>query len=96
MKIIGYILICLGLLFMTIGTIGTYRFKSFYSRILAASKVDLVGEITVLLGLIVLNGFSQYSLKLLFIMILLILINPLVSHIIVRSAMMSNYRFRKE
>jgi len=96
MTYIGYFLIGAGLLFMLIGTIGTYRFKSFYSRILAASKVDLVGEVTVLFGLIVLNGFSQYSLKLFFIIMLLILINPLVSHMIVRSAVLSGYRARKE
>lgn len=96
MNILGQILIVAGLIFMTIGTFGTYRFKSFYSRILAASKVDLVGEVTVLFGLILLNGFNQYSLKLFFIILLLILINPLVSHMIVRSAMLSGYRARKE
>lgn len=96
MTIIGYLLIGLGLLFMVIGTFGTYRFKSFYSRILAASKVDLLGEVTILLGLIILNGISFFSLKLFFIMMIIILINPLVSHMIVRSAIISGYRVRKE
>jgi multicomponent Na+:H+ antiporter subunit G len=96
MNIIGYSLIAFGLLFMCIGTLGTYRFKSFYSRILAASKVDLVGELTILIGLIVLNGFNAYSMKLIFMMMILIIINPLVSHMIVRSAVISGYKVRKE
>jgi len=96
MTIVAYILIGLGLIFMMIGTYGTYRFKSFYSRILAASKVDLVGEITILLGLMILNGISYFSLKLFLIMMIIIVINPLVSHMIVRSAIISGYRVRKE
>lgn len=94
MTIIGYILIAIGLLFMIIGTLGTYRFNTFYARILAGSKVDLVGELTILMGLILLNGWSYNSLKLTFMMLILIVINPLVSHAIVRSAIVSGYKVK--
>lgn len=92
----GYILVALGLIFITFGIIGIYRFKNFYSRILVASKVDTVGFITILTGVILINGFSYFSLKVFFVMVIALMINPLITHSIARSAVNSGYKIKKE
>lgn len=93
---LGYILIYTGLLFITMGTIGIFRFKTFYSRALASSKVDIVGDITLLMGLILINGFTTFTFKVALIIIILLILNPLISHMMVRSAVNSGYKVRKE
>lgn len=93
---IGSGLILLGLFFAALGVLGIYRFDHFYSRALAASKVDTVGYITTLIGVCVKEGFTSFTLKVATILIITLLINPLVTHSIVRSAYISGYKPRKE
>ena len=71
---------------MLFGVVGFFRFKNFYIRILVSTKVDAVGMLTLLLGLVLRHGVSFFSGKLLLIAIILLILNPLVSHIVVRSA----------
>jgi len=92
MKIAGEAIIILGLGFVLIGVIGTVRFKNFYTRILATAKIDTVGLITILAGVAVKNGFSFFSLKVLLIVVVMMIINPLASHMIARSAYLSGYK----
>lgn len=92
----GYVLVYIGLTFIAIGTLGIFRFKTFFSRALASSKVDIVGDITILLGLILINGFNTFTFKVILIIIILLIVNPLISHMMVRSAVNSGYKVRKE
>lgn len=85
-QIISDIIIGLGILFMVLGLIGITRHKKFYVRILIASKVDTVGFITIVIGMIIRHGVSFFSAKLLLIVILTIVLAPLVAHIVSRSA----------
>ena len=96
MQIIGNFVIYIGVLFVSIGVLGIYRFKNFYQISLAASIVDTVGYISIILGIIIKNGFSFFSLKLIFILIITIIINPLISHAIVRSAYISGYKIGED
>ena len=93
---IGNIIIGIGVVFVVIGIIGVYRFDNFYSRALAAAKVDTVGYITVMIGVMINNGFSFFSLKVFMILVLTMILNPLISHSIVRSAHMSGFKGGKE
>ena len=81
---------------MLFGIIGLFRFKDFFSRILISAKIDTVGAITLIIGLVVRHGFSFFSLKLLLIVILLLILNPLAAHIIARSAYLSDSRLQDE
>ncbi len=96
LNILGTIIIVIGVIFVTIGVIGIYRFNNFYSRALAASKVDTVGYITIIIGVILKSGFSFFTLKVLVILIISMLINPMITHSIVRSAKISGYKIGKE
>ena len=75
---------------MLFGLIGLFRFKDFYPRILVSGKIDTVGAITLVLGLIIKHGFSFFSMKLIIIIVLILILNPLSSHIIARSAYFSD------
>ena len=96
MKIISYLVMCIGLVFMIFGYIGIFRFKNFYTRILVSSKADTVGVITILIGIIIHRGIDFFTLKVLIILIFVLLINPIITHSIARSAYMSNYPVQKE
>lgn len=96
LDLLGTIIIVIGVIFVTIGVIGIYRFNNFYSRALSASKVDTVGFITIIIGVILKSGFSFFTLKVLVILIISMLINPMITHSIVRSAKISGYKIGKE
>ena len=81
---------------MFFGVIGIYKFKSFYPRILVTSKVDTVGALTVMIGVIVRHGISYFSGKLLLLIIIILILNPLMAHIIARSAYIGGHKIENE
>ncbi|OJF94037.1 monovalent cation/H(+) antiporter subunit G [Alkalibacterium sp. 20] len=93
---IANIIIVIGLIFMTLGVFGVYRFKDFFSRILVSAKVDTVGFITIMLGLMMKHGFDFFTGKLLLVLALYVITNPIATHAITRSAHISGYRIKKE
>ena len=93
---IGNILIIVDLIFMLLVIIGVYRFKDFYSRVLVSAKVDTVGFITILVGLIFKQGFNFFSWKTLIAVAFFIITNPIGTHAVTRSAYLSGYRIKKE
>lgn len=96
MTTIGFALVWLGIIFITIGVIGTYRFNNFYPRILVAAVIDTVGNITLLIGVMCIKGWSFFTLKVSIILLVMMVINPLGTHSIARSAYFSGYKVRKE
>ena len=95
MNIAGDIIIYAGIIFMVFGVIGIFKFNNFYIRSLVATKIDTVGAFTLILGLAVKHGFSFFSLKLLVILILMMVLNPLITHIVVRFAHLSGHEINK-
>jgi len=86
MIVIGTIVIILGIVFMLLGVIGLFKYKSFYTRILLASKIDTMGALTVLIGVALRSGSLTIALRVLLLLALMFIINPMVTHIITRSA----------
>ena len=95
-QIASDVLIISGFIFMMFGVIGIFKFKNFYSRMLVASKVDTVGFITLILGMVLRHGVSFFSAKLIVIMLIIIIINPLEAYILSRSAHMRGLPFEDE
>jgi len=85
-EIIGNIFIFIGVAFAVIGLIGVYRFKDFYSKLLATSKIDTMAMITVLTGVIIRSGLNFFSLKVALIIFIVIIVNPVVTSRIALSA----------
>ena len=92
MQLAGDIIIYAGIVFMLFGVIGLFKYKNFYPRILVVAKIDTLGAFTLIIGIAVRHGFSIFSLKLLLIIILMIILNPLVAHMTARSAYLSGYQ----
>jgi multicomponent Na+:H+ antiporter subunit G len=76
-----------GILFMLVGSIGIIRLPDFYSRTHATSKSDTLGIIFVILGLVIYEGFTQSSAKLILVVFFIALSNPIGTHALARAAM---------
>ena len=83
-------LIISGIYALATTTIGIFRFSTMLNRIHVASKCDTLGALLVLSGLMVLSGWSVYSLKLLLIIVFLWLCNPVASHLLARAEVRTN------
>jgi multicomponent Na+:H+ antiporter subunit G len=69
---IGKILLVVSWIYIFFGVLGIFRFSNMYSRLLTSSKID--------------TGISEYTIKLLLILVFLLVTSPISNHIIVRSA----------
>ena len=80
--LISAALLISGLGVMCLGVIGVYRFKYVLNRMHAAAMNDTLGLALIMLGLIVMSGFTFTSLKLLLVILMLWLSSPVSSHLI--------------
>ncbi len=94
--LLAYLFITIALIFMALGVIGLFRFKDFYSRILISAKIETVGFLTIMIGLVILSGFSYAALKIMLITLLVMITNPLSTHAIARSAFLSGYTINQD
>ena len=92
MEILGNVVVGIGIAFMLFGVVGIFRFENFYLRLLVSSKVDTVGALTLIIGLLIRHGIGYFSGKLLLIIGIMLILNPLVAHMIARSAYLSGYK----
>ena len=93
LEILGYVIMGLGIFIMVFGMIGIFQTKKdFYYRILVVCKIDTVGMMTIVIGLAFRHGLSFFTAKLMFILVILMVLNPLVAHIVARAAYMSGYK----
>lgn len=95
-KLVGQGIIVLGLLFIATGIYSILAYKEFYSRVVITAKVDTVGFISVLVGIIVLEGFSFFAMKVLIVLVFEMLTSPMSTHAIAHSAYIAGYRIEKE
>lgn len=89
-QIFVYAFLIAGTYFLISTTVGMIRFPDLYTRLHAASKCLISGVILILLGCIVLEGFSYGSLKLTIIIIFLLITNPVANHVIAKLAYNDN------
>lgn len=78
-----------GGIFSLIGGFGICRFSEFYSRLHAAGITDTMGAGLVLLGLMVLSGFSLVTFKLAVIGFFLMVASPSSCHALANAALSS-------
>ena len=86
-----YLLLGIGLLFQTLGSLALHRFPDVYTRLHGATKCSTFGSIFIYLGVIA-YGLTLPDMGLIFgihtmlVMLLILLTNPTGSHAIARSA----------
>ena len=81
---VGFILV--GVFFLVVAAIGTLRLPDVFTRSHAVSLTDSLGAIFVLAGLSIYQGFGINMLKILVVLVLLLLLNPVIAHATVRAA----------
>jgi multicomponent Na+:H+ antiporter subunit G len=86
------ILIVIGLFFLIVGSIGMLRLPDVFSRAHALSLTDSLGAFFVLAGLAIHQGLSTNLLKILVVLGLIYLLNPVVTHATIRAAYRSGLR----
>ncbi len=85
--IIEMLLLLMGTSIMIFGMIGILRFPDVYTRLHASTKCDTGGAMSILLALALLvEGPLIIKLKILVLMFLIALINPMISHALARAS----------
>ena len=92
LELATWALIAAGSLFTMIGALGLVRMPELYTRMHAASVIDTLGAGLLLVGMMLAAGLSLVSLKLLFILGLLVFTGPVVTHALARAALHENIR----
>ena len=86
MTVLAIGLIVIGLFFLVVGSIGMLRLPNVFARAHALSVTDSLGAVFVLAGLAVYQGFTMSSLKILVVLGLVYLLNPVIAHATLRAA----------
>ena len=92
MSLIAIVLILAGLFFLIVAAIGMLRLPDVFTRSHALSLTDSLGAFLVLVGLAIYQGFSLNLLKILVVLALLYLLNPVISHATIRAALRSGLK----
>lgn len=85
-------MIAVGLFFLVVAAVGMVRLPDVYTRSHAVSLTDALGAFFVLMGLATYHGFSTNTFRILVVLALLILVNPVISHATVRAALRSGQK----
>ncbi|MDN5347297.1 MAG: multicomponent Na+:H+ antiporter subunit [Clostridia bacterium] len=83
---IAAVLMSAGLFFLLVGAIGLVRLPDFYTRLHAASLGDTLGLTLFLVGLMVHEGVTLTSFKMLIIELFMLLASPTATHVLIRAA----------
>lgn len=92
LEIIAILFLLGGAFFFFVGTTGLIRMPDVFCRMHATTKCDTLGAGLILVGLMIFNGFSMISLKLLLILIFIWLTNPTAAHIIAKAEYKKNHK----
>ncbi len=84
--IITGVFLGIGCFFIVVTAIGIVRFPDFYSRLHPAGKTDTVGQAFVLIGLMIYEGFSLISIKLMIIVVFIFIASPIATHALAQAA----------
>lgn len=87
LDIASWALILIGSGFIVAGAIGILRLPDVYTRMHAASVIETIGAGALFAGLMLQAGFSQVSLKLLFILLLFFFTGPVITHALAQAAL---------
>lgn len=92
MSVLAIAIISVGLFFLLVAAIGMIRLPDVFSRAHALGLTDALGSFCLLVGLAIHEGFSLNALKILVVLALLYMLNPVISHATIRAALRSGLK----
>jgi multicomponent Na+:H+ antiporter subunit G len=90
--VITGIFLSIGCFFVLVAAVGVVRFPDFYSRMHPAGKADTLGQTMILIGLVIYEGFSFVSIKLLLIILFIFIANPTATHAVAKAAYLAGVK----
>ncbi len=87
LSLIAGLCLLLGTFMMLSGGIGVLRFPDFFTRMHAAGVTETLAVALVLLGLMILAGWTLVLFKLVLILLFLLITSPTAGHALVKSAL---------
>jgi len=96
MEILSMIFCLAGLFFLVVAAIGMVRLPDVFTRSHAVSLTDSLGAFLLLVGIAMYEGLSMNVLKILAVLALLYLQNPVIAHATLRAAVRVGLRPWKE
>ena len=87
MNIFSVVFIIAGLFFLIVAAIGVVRLPDVFSRSHAVSLTDSLGAFLMLFGIALHEGIGINALKILVVLVLLYILNPVISHATIRAAL---------
>ena len=84
--VISTIFLAAGSLIMITGTVGLLKFPDFYTRMHATGKCDTLGQILIILGCMIYEGFTFITIKLLLVSAFYLLAGPASTHALMKAA----------
>ncbi|MCU0561705.1 MAG: monovalent cation/H(+) antiporter subunit G [Desulfobacterales bacterium] len=92
-EIAAVVLMLGGVGFMLIGSIGINTLPDFYTRCHASGKVDTLGIVLLLMGMMVHQGPNLNSLKLVLVLCFVLVTSPVATHFLMRRAFIAGFKF---
>ncbi len=97
MDILSVLFILAGLFFLIVAAIGVIRLPDVFSRAHAVSLTDSLGAFLMLVGLALHEGLSKNNLKIIAVLALLYIQNPVITHATIRAALRTGLKpWRRE
>ena len=90
--VVAGVFLLIGCFFIMVAAVGIVRFPDFFSRMHPAGKSDTLGQAMVLLGLMVYEGFTFVSVKLVLIVLFVFIANPTSTHALAKAAYISGLK----
>ena len=87
LDVFSWICLMAGSIFIIIGAFGLIRFPDFFERLHAASVVDTLGCIFIMLGLMLQAGLGIVTVKLFFIVVFILFTTPAAAHALAKAAL---------
>lgn len=100
MELIRLIFICLfigsGMFIFGVATFGLFKFDYILNRIHVAAKCDTLASLLIIIGLMFYSGLTITTLKLALVVVFLWLSNPVGSHLIAQTEVITNKDLKKQ
>ena len=94
--IVVAVFFAMGLITMAIGVYGMFRYKYVLNRMHMAAAIDTLGLLLIMCGLIVWQGLSINSMKIVLIILFFWISGPVASHLIARMEVSTNEKLEEE
>jgi multicomponent Na+:H+ antiporter subunit G len=92
MTMVSIVLMVIGLFFLIVAAIGMVRFPDVFTRSHSVALTDSLGAFFLLTGLALNQGFTVNLIRILVVLALLYVLNPVISHATVRAALRSGVK----